>query len=317
MTKTNISDRRLPPTDTRLRQDRTRELQEDIDRRATTAELIGTREEIYAVIDAMPSDGLSMTSRVMKAVADEASIEVTPTVGAVQGVIRAKDDGIQDKHIAAGVDATKISSGGVSNEVFDHLIGVGSPIQGQLDAKISNTTLSWEAPLTGVRLVKDSGTGTFTVTDASLTDTGDADAILAISNFLDGRVDRQLLQFPLPAELDKAFPVTVTVYFRVSALDANDSAHARLSLELRNIPVNALLASGGVQLSVATDFLVADLAGGTLQTATFTEVLTTDFLQAGAFLHGSIARLGTHANDTYTGSIQILNVLFSGQRLKA
>ena len=410
MSKNNISNRRLPELPSRTRSDALVSIASAIGRLASTAELIGTREEIYLTIENLPYDGLKLNAdRTLSVEADEATITVTATVGDVGGVVQIKDDGIENVHIRSnaaidaakihdatvsntefgyldgvtsaiqtqlnakqpldptltalaafstngvfvqtaadsfvgrtitgtaaevtvsngdgvggnptlslptGISAAKIGGGAVSSAEFDFLNGVTSAIQTQLDAKVSNLDLSWEPSMWGMRVVKDPGTGTFVASDASLQDTTDADAIIALNNFLDARIDRQLIQFVIPTELDTTQTVSIVVFYRLSATDPSDTASARLNFELRNIPVNSLIATAGEAISVTTDFLVGDLIAGTLQTATFTAALTTAFLAGGTFVHGSFSRLGTHANDSYTGTIQLLNIQFKGKRKK-
>lgn len=59
------------------------------------------------------------------------------TIEIATDALRVKDLGITNAKLAGSIDAAKIGTGQVSTSVFEHLIGVSSPIQTQLNNKIT------------------------------------------------------------------------------------------------------------------------------------------------------------------------------------
>ena len=74
-------------------------------------------------------------SAVGSILADSATIDFTYVSSPASITASVKDASIGDSKLVAGIDAAKLSGGGVSNTVFDYLIGVSSAIQTQIDSK--------------------------------------------------------------------------------------------------------------------------------------------------------------------------------------
>lgn len=77
-------------------------------------------------------EGLTKTGNTLDVNVDDVGVEI------VSDALQLKDAGVTDAKVATGIDAAKLADGSVSNAEFQHLDGVTSDIQPQLNAKLEN-----------------------------------------------------------------------------------------------------------------------------------------------------------------------------------
>jgi len=160
----------------------------------------------------------------------------------------------------------------------------------------------------------DPGTGSFGDRSISKT-TNDDDGIVAIDNWSDSNSEAGYYSMYTSDDMDTTVDMSAKFVFRLSGgPSSGDVVH--FSFTGRVVADNESTASGGTLFGPTTaEKTLTGYSHGDLVVLDVATFITGGVYKVNRFIKGSIRRDGTHASDTYTGTVQWIGVVFIGDKL--
>jgi len=193
---------------------------------------------------------------------------------------------------------------------------VGDAID-ELGAAVISETWSLYISMGNRAGIVDSGSGTLAGANFGINSSSDYDGHSVIYNFTHSADRGVAFRFIVPGDFDTSAVMTLKVYGRLSGNPTAGSA-CRVGADFRAVADNEDMETGGSLANIGpTDFEIDAYSSSDLCILSLGTVFAASTLAAGDYVKGVCYREGSHANDTYAGTFQILGAFLGGTKKKA
>ena len=221
-------------------------------------------------------------------------------------------DNVADLTLATGATVDEFSTDGTMAGDSDLAVPTEQAVRTYMEAR--GLDLSWSYTV-GNNHMHDSGGGTFTHTSPSVWSSTKG-VVGSMMNMGASSDEYVVAEFEVHPEVDLTEDITAALIWRVSG--GPSAAHiARFEVELSATADNASWTAGSLKTTTVDHSIGSsgdNYSHGDKAVTDMGVVLTGGTLSASDSITGSYGRVGSHANDDYTGTVQMHKIVFYGKR---